>query len=294
MLPIENIVPYVKINDMNPCFKNGKPQFDGEAVALTVQLTNSCNAKCKFCANDQFCNNGYVFDFEKFKEVFYTIKANYEIYKVGITGGEPTLHKDFVKFVHFIRQELKYAEIVVNTNATNMKKLEEIIDCDVEFGISCHHYHKIANQYTFNTKIVPCLEDIAKFPQKKNILLHCNLIKGYIDSVEKCAAYLDRMLELGLTRVGFVELMPYTEWAAANKANVNIFDIPNIKITRYAERKDTCHCVNVLYKDKIKVYMREMDCTNCSNLASSPFVYNNNKLTFGFSGPVIWDMNKES
>ena len=290
MLDLSKLKPYIGIGDTNVCYKNGVADPLGDKIELTVQLTNKCNSKCTFCSNSLF--KDYDFDINKFMEVFNTLNSNYTIAKVAFTGGEPTLHPDFVKLVKFVRTKLPRANIVVNTNASHLEVLEEITGLDIEFGISRHHFDDNKNWEIFKSSAPAGSKDLKNFSEKENVLLHCNLIKGYIDSIDKCVDYINWCKENGFKEVGFVELMPYTQAAIDDKATIKVMDFPVEKfvITRFAERKGICNCMNGIYNG-VRVYNRKMCASNCKNIVSTPLVYNLNKLSKGFGGDIIWDLS---
>lgn len=289
MLDIEKIKPYIGLYDTKPCYKNGEKHEFGNRIELTIQMTNRCNAKCSFCSNSKYSD--YIFDFKKFKEVFFTLKDNYEIVKVAFTGGEPTLHKDFLYTLMFIRSQLSNTEIVINTNASHLDILAETYGMRLEYGISRHHYNDEKNWEIFKSHAPATAEVLDNFKEKNNCLIHCNLIKNYIDSTDECIKYINWLDLLGFTRLGFVELMPYTQDAIKDKVEIDLTEIPDSYISRFAERPDICRCMNIMYKNKINIYTRDIYANDCNDLPNAPFVYNMNMLRHSFNGPIIWDMN---
>lgn len=296
MLDIKKLEPYLDMIDSNVCYKCGTPDPMGKKVELTIQLTNKCNCGCTFCSNSNFPD--YEFDKNKFIEIFSTLKDNYPIIKVAFTGGEPTLHPLFTEMVSYVRENLSHTRIVINTNGSNLDKLKEISSLKgIEYGISRHHYDEKINAEIFKSR-APCSnEQLAEFTkfldttdESNYILMHCNLIKGKIDNIEEVKTYLDWSKDIGIRQVGFVELMPYTQAAKDDKAEVDFLQLPNdyFLLTRFAERKEICKCINFDYKG-IKVYNRRMCTSNCRNVPNAPLVYNYNRLSKGFGGDIIWE-----
>lgn len=289
MLNKELIKPYLNLYQTNPCYKNGKKDNFSDTIELTVQLTNKCNANCTFCSNSTF--KDYNFNFEFFEEVLHTLMDISYIGKVAFTGGEPTLYPNFVDVVKYVCNLLPSTEIVINSNGSNLDKLEELVGNHIEFGISRHHYDDEKNFEIFKTKKVATTKQLFEFGEKENVLLHCNLIKGYIDNMNEAEKMAEYVYNLGIFRMGFVELLPYTEQAIKDKVDIDILKFPNSIVTRLGERKDICRCANIKYKDILNIYMRY----NISmgpkhrSLPNSPFVYNLNHLTHGFGGPLIWE-----
>ena len=74
----------------------------GETLAII--LTNKCNLKCSYCACDLLsCGKVKIKTEQNLREWVKTINEfPVTIKEVLITGGEPTLHKDFEGLVHLL------------------------------------------------------------------------------------------------------------------------------------------------------------------------------------------------
>ena len=72
----------------NPTYK-AVPTFK-----MSVQVTDSCQAKCKFCCNP---GKGLLLDVDKFKRDYEEISAKVSIDEVYFTGGEPMLYWSRIK-----------------------------------------------------------------------------------------------------------------------------------------------------------------------------------------------------
>jgi len=78
------------------------------AKMLTIQIdiTNLCNKSCSNCT--RFCGNykePFFMDFETFKRAVDSLDGFGGSY--GIMGGEPTLHPEFERFVHYIASKFE-------------------------------------------------------------------------------------------------------------------------------------------------------------------------------------------
>ena len=60
-------------------------------------ITDLCNLSCKHCIRGYQKNNSVTY--EQAKKVLYKINAMYKDVCLVLTGGEPTLNKDFEKIL---------------------------------------------------------------------------------------------------------------------------------------------------------------------------------------------------
>ena len=95
-------------------------------TASTIFLAG-CNFRCGFCHNPDMVLHFHAIEDIKEKEIleYLELKKNW-IDGVCITGGEPTLYKDLVKFASKLK---KIGMLVkIDTNGTNPDILKELID----------------------------------------------------------------------------------------------------------------------------------------------------------------------
>ena len=91
---------------MKWCFKNGY------LYSLFVELTYACNLKCVHCYNPKNMNSVQI-DVDKMKEVIDQARE-LGVFKITFSGGECTLHKDFIKIVEYARSKRMSVEIFTN------------------------------------------------------------------------------------------------------------------------------------------------------------------------------------
>lgn len=125
-----------------PCVNLSK--LESIFIEMTAQ---NCNLKCKHCYID--FKEKKVKDFipiEKIKQNLSVLNKE-NIQYIHLTGAEPMLHPDFN---HILRLCLKYASVVIHTNALNindkkarfLRKVEEenTLGNEIIFMISIDHY----------------------------------------------------------------------------------------------------------------------------------------------------------
>ncbi len=79
-----------------------------------LQIIRQCNQKCLFCSNPD--NNNIISFAEGKKYIDEFIKNGYQ--GVILTGGEPTLHPEIIKFVRYCREKNIEPRIITNGQKT--------------------------------------------------------------------------------------------------------------------------------------------------------------------------------
>ena len=273
------------------CVIDNKKNKTGKYINLYVQMTHICNAKCAFCSNacgkeiEKFDKN---FFFKIFDELYEKVFIN----KVSFTGGEPTLNSDLYECIKYVYDKDPRILIFLDTNASNLKVLENIAPFVRNIALSRHHFLDELNNevYGIKTSTAKMLKELPPLVKCK-INLRCNLIKGFIDNAKKCKEYLDWCNDIGISSVGFVKLMPYTKFAKENFVDVDITTIPGILMTKKSVNPGVCFCENYLYvgnKGNILIYRKE---TTDHTVNQNTLVLSNNKLLLGFNGKVLYENN---
>jgi hypothetical protein len=117
------------------------------------------------------------------------------------------------------------------------------------------------------------------------INLSCNLIKGYIDSPEEAKKMLDKTIDIGIPRIGFVGLMPVNKYSKEHFIDleeIRIDSIPHVYFTKSKNRGQNCKCSNYLYNRDgkiLEIYMRNY---MNPNYCESSVVFDGQHLRQGF------------
>lgn len=274
--------------------------FNRERMKLNlyIKITDSCNAKCKFCSNRDMQDSGKL-DLLKLRAILIELNQRNLLNRISITGGEPLLQMELLNCViNLIYEIIPNAMVTINTNGYHLRKVVKLDAIDKIEGIhiSRHHYQDEQNKEIFETDIAS-IEDIKyvmkKVENKKLLRLNCLLIKGKIDCLEKVQKYLDFAGELGIFRVGFVSLMKVNEYSRENFINFNdVFKIEsmNPKTHLHFYDRNICECINGVYVSKqgkfVEWYARMTKEMKCEY--TRQFVYtSNNKLTIGFGKEIV-------
>lgn len=268
-------------------------KLDNNQIALYIVLTRKCTAHCRFC---EFTNKESNIDTKQFKEVLKKLCKITDITTVHFTGGEPTLEIEKLKqLCKIIKAEDRLITTSVNTNGTNLSKLENIEELD-NIALSRHAIDDKENQSIFQSEQVPSAEDIKKFRDKSKLHLSCNLIKNHIDNPEKIINYLEFASTTGVNDIGIVSLMKINKYCKERYVDFSKIELPaterliNNRCYKNIDNKGEicCKCENYLYlsqnNNMISLYHRYA----IKNTEIEDYlVYENDKLKQGFNGPEI-------
>ncbi len=101
--------------------------------SLSLYITTLCNFHCLGCCAGTQEKGGMTPE-----EIFEMGKELGEIKDLFITGGEPTLHKNFKAIMGAIVSSISYERIILATNGYGLMKYMDLMDTFAEIRIS--HY----------------------------------------------------------------------------------------------------------------------------------------------------------
>jgi radical SAM protein with 4Fe4S-binding SPASM domain len=139
----DRLVFHRKIRNLHSRVIRAREQ--GVPPEIKIEITSSCNMGCPFCYNkntfakEKRGTNGL--SLEKLYRVIDKI-ADESIPIVRFTGGEPSIHKDFLEVVRYAKEKKLYVKL--NTNATLMTKenIDAVKNHVDEVLVSFHDYYK--------------------------------------------------------------------------------------------------------------------------------------------------------
>lgn len=177
---------------MKWCFKNGY------LYSLFVELTYACNLKCVHCYNPKNISSVQI-DFNKMKQI---IDDAYELgcFNITFSGGEATLHKNFIEIVEYARSKRMSVEIFTNgqTLYDNPELFERIIKSyPYRIGLSMYSLNEnthekvtsVKGSHTKTLNVIKKLRANNVNVQIKNFLLNINCkdcisVKKYADEIK--------------------------------------------------------------------------------------------------------------
>lgn len=122
---------------------------------VRIYLTEKCNASCPWCFNKSSRNNQNM-DTEKCKK-FLSYCAKNNVKSLGIFGGEPTVHPDFIEIWNYAYP--LFDKITLYTNGLNRAVLSQI-PLSENKGLNVNFYHlnhidpKWLKQSSLSTEVV--------------------------------------------------------------------------------------------------------------------------------------------
>lgn len=99
-------------------------RFQRQYVYLRLSITDVCNFRCNYCLPNGYQPPEHKQTFLKPDEIQRLVRtfANLGTEKVRLTGGEPTLRKDFLTIAHTIAQTPGIKQLALTTNGYRLEK----------------------------------------------------------------------------------------------------------------------------------------------------------------------------
>ena len=148
----------IKVLPIKPILRSSKKH----EYIFEFILTRRCNLNCKNCARfASFYDKTSDISFEEFKKDFDHILKfpDFDNIKcISLSGGEPTIVKDFIKIVEYIRSNFK-GILAICTNCAKIltfseSELERLKNCEVSFSVTKYPISNINYEKVF--QILDC------------------------------------------------------------------------------------------------------------------------------------------
>ena len=167
-----------------------KDSFGRTFPYIRLSITDVCNFKCGYCLP-----NGYQKDksdnrtFLAAEEIERLAKGLSElgVCKIRLTGGEPTVRKDFFDIVKILKRNSGIKKTVITTNGYRLDQIaKQIVESGLDgINISIDSLNrKTFKNITNHDRLPEILRGIKKLQQLsfKNIKINAVLLKGINDS----------------------------------------------------------------------------------------------------------------
>ena len=116
--------------------KTLKDTFGRKFPYIRLSITDVCNYKCTYCLPQGYKKTpGDVRSFMSGEEISRLTKALSElgVCKIRLTGGEPTVRKDFFDILKKMKQNSNIPKVTMTTNGYHLDKIaEQLHECGLD------------------------------------------------------------------------------------------------------------------------------------------------------------------
>ena len=167
-----------------------KDNFGRRFPYIRLSISDVCNFKCGYCLPDGYkINKADNRTFINTQEIGRLAKALSElgVSKIRLTGGEPTIRKDYLEIIKIIKTNSGIKKTVITTNGYKLNKIaKNLKDSGLDgINISIDSLNsKTFKQVTGHDRLHEILEGIQELQKLnfKNIKINAVLMKGINDS----------------------------------------------------------------------------------------------------------------
>ena len=167
-----------------------KDNFGRRFPYIRLSISDVCNFKCGYCLPDGYkINKADNRTFINIQEIGRLAKALSElgVSKIRLTGGEPTIRKDYLEIIKIIKKNSGIKKTVITTNGYKLNKIaKNLKDSGLDgINISIDSLNsKTFKQITGHDRLHEILEGIQELQKLnfKNIKINAVLMKGINDS----------------------------------------------------------------------------------------------------------------
>ena len=190
-----------------------KDNFGRSFPYFRISITDVCNFKCGYCLPNGYQKSENKKEFLSLEEIKRIGKALSElgVCKIRLTGGEPTVRKDFVEIIENLKSLPGINKVVFTTNGYNLKNIaKSVVNAKID-GINVSIDSLDREKFKFITG-KDKLEDILiglKALQElnfKNIKVNAVLLKGVNDSEQDFDSW-QQFIESNNVDFRYIELM---------------------------------------------------------------------------------------
>ncbi len=145
-------------------------------------VTKRCNLRCPYCFANEFVNDSGDITINEFRSILDFILLDGSDPKLGLIGGEPTIHCEFDKLLNIIAEDERIKNCIIYTNGIKLKKFINLLENEkFRLLINCND---IRNSHSLFDEFSDSL-DVAFHSISKRITLGANFYKpdydyGYI------------------------------------------------------------------------------------------------------------------
>jgi len=194
--------------------KDLQDTFGRKFPYIRLSITDVCNFKCTYCLPRGYKKNpGDIRSFMSTIEISRLVSGLSElgVRKIRLTGGEPTVRKDFFDILKNMKQNSNIPKVTMTTNGYQLNKIaKQLHDVGLDgINISIDSLNRETfKNLTGHDRLPEILEGIKTLQKLdfKNIKVNAVLLKGINDSEKDFEAFAN-FVENNKIDFRFIELM---------------------------------------------------------------------------------------
>ena len=149
-----------------------------------IAITTYCNLKCPYCFAQKMISNEKIknISLTKFNEICNFINpSKSNRYRIGIIGGEPTLHPQFKEIIKEIDKQ-KNTNFILFTNGIELYNFLNYIPNNLKILINYNNPQNMSfNQYNSLKKTMDKLYELGWLSPKHKVAVGCNIYLNNTD-----------------------------------------------------------------------------------------------------------------
>ena len=260
-----------------------KDNFGRKFPYIRLSISDVCNFKCGYCLpNGYRKNKGDNRKFLSLDEIERLAKGLSElgVSKIRLTGGEPTIRKDFFEILKILKKKSGIKKTVVTTNGYKLDQIaEKLVESEIDgINISIDSLNKeVFKKITGHDRLLEILKGIEKLQKLnfKNIKINAVLLNG-INANEKSFNEWANFIKSNEITLRYIELMQtgdsidyFKKYHISSKVFTNYLNENNwIFQTHGKDSGPSKNYINPNYKGKfglIAPYSKDF-CKSCNRL----------------------------
>ena len=250
---------------------------------IRLSITDVCNFKCDYCLPDGYkidkSDNRTFITAEEIKRLAKAL-SQLGVSKIRLTGGEPTIRKDFFEIVNILKENSGIKKTVITTNGYKLENLaEKLVESKLDgINISIDSLNKDTfKKITGHDRLEEILRGIKKLQSLgfNNIKINAVLLKN-INSSEKDFEQWAGFIKENDLDFRYIELMQtgdnldyFKKYHASSKIFKNYLNKNNwIYQTLGRDAGPSVNYINPKYKGKFGIiapYSKDF-CKTCNRL----------------------------
>ena len=213
-----------------------KDSFGRKFPYIRLSISDVCNFKCGYCLPDGYkidkSDNRTFINTEEIKRLARAL-SELGVSKIRLTGGEPTIRKDFFEIIKIIKENSGIKKTVITTNGYKLDKIaNEIKNSGLDgVNISIDSLDpKTFKKITGHDRLEEILRGIKNLQKLnfKNIKINAVLLKGINDTEQDFDSWA-QFIKNSEIDFRYIELMQTGD----NLDYFNKYHVPSKKFTDY-------------------------------------------------------------